>query len=71
MKSKFRICISSPPDRKKIVAEIFYDGYQWAEINQETTELMVEFSNRVDGKKWEFLHNETMEILAHAKSKLI
>lgn len=35
MKDKHRICISSPPDREKLVAEIFFGDTQWAELNQE------------------------------------
>ena len=30
---KMRLCISSPPDREKLVAEIFYKDTQWAELN--------------------------------------
>ena len=35
MATSYRICLSSPPDREKLVAEIFVGDVQWAEINQE------------------------------------
>jgi hypothetical protein len=33
MKRGIRICISSPPDREKLVAEIFVGDEQVAELN--------------------------------------
>lgn len=50
--------IASPSDREKLVAEIFYEHEQWAEIHQELGELTLELYPRRDGKPWSFsLHN--------------
>jgi hypothetical protein len=49
-KNKYRICLSSPPNRSKLVAEIFFGNVQWAEINQEKNALEVEFYPRPDRK---------------------
>jgi hypothetical protein len=46
--------IASPPDREKLVAEIFYDSEQWAEIHQEYGHLTLQLFPRRDGKSWEF-----------------
>jgi len=43
MEMKYRICIAKTPDRTKPVAEIFFEGTQWAEVNQDGPELQIEF----------------------------
>ncbi len=63
--------IASPPDRKKLVAEIFYDHEQWAEIHQEAGNLTLEIYPRRDGKPWEFSFEEALAALRHAQSRLI
>jgi hypothetical protein len=45
-----RICISSPPDREKLVAEIFFGDEQWAELNQESGTLELEFYPKPSSK---------------------
>lgn len=50
MTDKYRICISSPPDRNNLVAEIFFGYIQWAEINTEQKNVQIEFYPRPDGK---------------------
>ena len=52
MNKSLRICISSPPDRERLVAEIFFGDEQWAELNQEGTELLFEFYSRQSGEPW-------------------
>ena len=52
--SKFRITIASLPDRERLVAEIIYDGVQWAEISQETDEVVVQFYSHPNQEYWEF-----------------
>ena len=69
--TKMSVDIASPPDREKLVAEIFYDHEQWAEIHQETGSLMLELYPRRDGKPWEFSFDEALKTLRHAERRLI
>ncbi len=71
MKQEFRICISSPPDREHLVAEIFFEDMQWAEINQERDILEVEFYARPDGIPWRFNYEGALKSLNEAKRKLV
>ncbi|NGX48222.1 MAG: hypothetical protein K1000chlam3_01612 [Chlamydiae bacterium] len=68
---KFRITIASLPDREEIEAEILYDGVQWAEISQETDELVVQFYSHPRQKFWEFPLDEALEAPEKAKKKLL
>jgi len=63
--------IASPPDREKLVAEVFFDAEQWAEISQEQDDPVVEFYSRTDGKPWTFKYEDAMAALQIAKSRLI
>lgn len=71
MKDKYRICISSPPDREKLVAEIFFGDAQWAEINQEREALEVEFYPRPDGEPWQLDYQDALSALDEAKRRLV
>lgn len=71
MGKTYRICISSPPDRSKLVAEIFFGHIQWAEINQESSELSVEFYCRPDGEPWSLSLSSVTAALEEAKRELI
>lgn len=66
-----RICISSPPDRQKLVAEIFFDNYQWAELNQEDGTLQLEFYPLPIGELWQLSWDETVSALEQAKQRLL
>jgi hypothetical protein len=68
---KFRITIASLPDRKHLVAEILYEGVQWAEISQESDEVVVQFYSHPRKKHWEFTYDEAILILEKAKNKLL
>lgn len=68
---KFRITIASLPDREELVAEILYDNVQWAEISQETDDLVVQFYAHPRQKYWEFSLYEAIKILEKAKKKLV
>jgi hypothetical protein len=70
MKDEFRICISSPPDREKLVAEIFFKDEQWAELSQETEKLILELYPNKDKRPWAFEFEEAMEALKSAAAKL-
>ena len=66
-----RICISSPPDREKLVAEIFFMDVQWAEINQEKDVLQIEFYPRPDGQPWRISFDDAITALDKARRRLI
>jgi hypothetical protein len=68
---KFRITLASLPDREHLVAEILYEGLQWAEISQESGELSIQFYSHPRQKCWEFPFDEALEVLEQAKKKLI
>jgi hypothetical protein len=68
---KYRICISSPPDRNELVAEIFFEEFQWVEINQESGMMEVEFYSRPDGQPWKIDFSTVIDVLHEAKQKLL
>ncbi len=68
---KYRICIASPPDREYLVAEIFFDDVQWAEINRERETLEIEFYPRPDGTPWRIDYEDVLGVLHEAKQKLV
>ena len=69
---KFRITIADLPDREFLVAEILYEGVQWAEISQEKgDELIIQFYPHPRVKHWEFSYDEALKVLKDAKGKLL
>lgn len=71
MPREARICISSPPDREKLVAEIFFDNEEWAELNQEDETLKLEFYPRPNGEFWQLSWDEVIAALQEARKRLI
>lgn len=71
MKDNYQICISSPPDREKLVAEILFDHIQWAEINQESDILQIQIYPRPDEKPWRINLLTLISVLNEAKFKLV
>ncbi len=67
---KARICISSPPDREELVAEVFFDDEQFAEVNQERTEFEVEIYPRQNGQPWAVPLDFLAATLADARARL-
>jgi small basic protein len=66
--SKFKIEISSVPDRENLVAEIWYNEILVAEINQETKKLEIEFYLN---EKIIFGLDDFFETLETAKRKIM
>jgi hypothetical protein len=64
---EFEILIASPPDREKLVAEIWSDDNLLAEINQESDNLEIEI---YASEKLVFSLDDLMEILERAKERL-
>jgi hypothetical protein len=71
MSNSIRICISSPPDRDKLVAEIFFGSEQWAEINQEQSDLQVEFYARQSGDPWLLRYDDAIAALEQGRRRLL
>jgi hypothetical protein len=71
MENEFRICISSPQDREKLVAEIFFDDIQWAEISQDGFEPRIEIYPRPDGRPWNLSVMVMEESIVLAKARLL
>jgi len=70
MSTAWRITLASPPDRDKLVAEIFLGDQQWAEINQEKEVLEVEFYSRSDGEPWRIALPDAFAALREAEKLL-
>ena len=67
---EMRVCISSPPDRANLVAEIFFGDEQWAELSQEQEALELEFYPRRSKEFWHLTLDEVMLALKEAKNRL-
>jgi len=68
--NKMRMDIASPPDRQKLVAELFYGLEQWAEIHQELGDLTLQLYPRRDGQPWKFPFDEAVSALKLASKRL-
>ncbi len=69
---KFRILIASVSNRKRLVAEIYYDNKYWVEISQESDEeLIVQFYEHPTEKYWLFPFEEALKVLEQARNKLL
>jgi hypothetical protein len=69
--STHTVNIASPPDRERLVAMDNYENEQWAEVNQESGNLMLEIYPRRDGKPWIFDLDEAVTELERAKDRLV
>ena len=68
---RFRITIASLPDRENLVAEITCDGIEWAEISQETDQMIVQIYPNPQQELWEFPIDEALLALENAKQRLL
>lgn len=66
-----RICISSPPDRHGLVAEVFFGNDQWAELYQENGNFILEIYPSQDGKDWQLGYYQVIDALIEAKKRLV
>ena len=71
MSDTFRVSVTSPPDREKLVAEIWFGDEHVAEINQEKGELQIEIYARRSDEPWAFPHADYMEALSQARHRLV
>jgi hypothetical protein len=70
MSEAITVDIASPPDREYLVAELFSENEQWAEVNQESGSLTVELYPRRDGQPWSLGFEETLMALRQAQQRL-
>lgn len=54
MKNTITTLITSPPDRGRLVLELWWGSEQWGEINQESGSLAIELYPRRSGRPWRF-----------------
>ena len=72
MKDDFSVVVASTPYKKKLVAEIFYENVQWAEINQELSdEMIIQFYPHPKKDYWEFSLDDALAALEHAKQRFL
>lgn len=68
---KFTITIASLPDRERLVAEVFYNNVQWAEISDETNQILIQFYSYPKQDHWEFFLDEALQVLKAARHKFV
>ena len=69
--NKFTITVASLPDRENLVAEIYFQTFQFAEISQEAKEFIIQFYPHPEKAFWEFDLSEIQEVIEKAKKRLI
>lgn len=67
----FEIEIVSYLDKKGLVAEIYYESLQWAEMFQKGTNILLRLFPHPHKEYWEFSCEEALKIIEQAKTKLI
>lgn len=65
-----RVEIASPPDREYLVAPLMVEHEQWAEVDQESGSLTIEFYPRRDGQPWRLGFEEVVAALVEAQQRL-
>ena len=68
--NKFKIEITSPPDRDNLVAEIWFGDNHVGEINTESGDYEIELYKPVKMEYWTFVLEEFLEALQEGKKRL-
>jgi hypothetical protein len=71
MTDNYRILIASPPDREKVVAEVWCGEEMLAEVANEDGPLTIEFYPKPGGKPWLLDYEEAVKAMQMAKDKLL
>lgn len=71
MGTHIEIIIASLPDRTRLVAEVWIDNQQFAEISQETADVLVELYPPTKDKMWKVDYQTLVNTLEDAKNKLL
>lgn len=69
--NSFHITVASVPDREELVAEIFFDDVQVAELNTEFGDLLIELYPRPDRKAWCLDAEQFLQAVVEAKIALL
>jgi len=68
---KFEITIGSLPNKDNLVADIFYDRFQVAEITNENNEFLIQLFFYENKDCWTFLLEDFQKVIEDAKRRLI
>lgn len=68
---KMHISIASPPDREKVVAEIFFGHELWAEVNSEGDKVTLEIYPQRTGEPWTFSYDDAVAAIHEARRRLV
>lgn len=69
--NKFEIEIVSYFEKEDLVAEIYYNSIQWAEIAKKNEDLIIQFYPHASKEYWEFPCEEAIKTLERAKTKFL
>ena len=70
MYDNMTVSISSPPDRERLVADIFIGNEQRAELNQEQEDFELEIYPRQNGQPCSFRFQDVVDALNKARARL-
>ena len=70
MRTDLEIVISSPPDRKNLVAEIWNNSEHLAEINRESDQYVIEIYPTRSGEAWRLNVDNLIQIMIETKARL-
>lgn len=70
MKYKYDIGLISPPDRKKLVAEIFFENQELVEIEQEKDKPEIIIYPKKSDEPWVLDYEDFLEALQTAYKRL-
>ena len=69
--NKFEITVGSLPDKENLVADIFLNDIQVAEISQEHKDMVIQIFSYDDIDCWEFSLNDFLKVIEEAKERLM
>jgi tetratricopeptide (TPR) repeat protein len=69
--AQMTVIIVGTQNRDKLVAELWCENEQWAEISQEQGELKLEIYPKSNGHAWNLKYEEAVKVIQEAKAKLL
>jgi hypothetical protein len=69
--SEFEIQIVNYLEKKGLVAEVYYESFQWAEISHKGNSVVIRLYSHPNRSQWEFSYEESIRALQQAKAKLL
>lgn len=67
---ELKVLITSPPDRENLVAEVWVDDCQFAEVSQEDGTRLVEMYAHPRGETWRISFHDLIEVMELASVRL-